>query len=101
MKIPGKSNDGSLDDYRSSVSMSNSPFKAIQFIKEASSLKTTAVDGSSVTVKISVDVLTLKIFALLMCKGTIKTKATYLFDIIVGMEKVKKQRQNEENAGIA
>ena len=59
-------------------------------MRDQSSIKTEAIDGSSVTVQINVDVTTLKIFALLMCKGTIREKSHYLFDIIIGMEKVKK-----------
>lgn len=44
------------------------------------------------------DVITLKMFALLMCKGTVNEKANVFFDIVIGMEKVK---QNDEEASIA
>lgn len=53
-----------------------------------SSIKTVALDGSKVTTQITIDIVNLKLFALLMCKGKHKTKAEHLFDIILGPEKM-------------
>ena len=59
------------------------------FDKEKSQIKSVAPDGSEMTVQINIDVFSLKCFALLMCKGTNKTKANIFFDLVVGSEGVK------------
>ena len=73
-----------------------SPLKKINFNRDESSIKTTALDGSMLTIQINIDLMELKIFALLMCKGTVRYKAGILFDIAVGPEKV-----NDEDATIS
>ena len=52
-------------------------------------MKTVTADGSETTFQINIDVFTLKIFALLMCKGSQKSKAHIFFDLVVGPEGVK------------
>lgn len=59
------------------------------FDKDKSQIKSMAPDGSEMTVQINIDVFTLKIFALLMCKGSTKAKADIFFDLVVGPEGVK------------
>ena len=63
--------------------------KKINFNRGESSIKTTAIDGSQLTIQINIDLMELKIFALLMCKGTVRYKAGIMFDIAIGPEKVK------------
>ena len=49
------------------------------------------IDGSSTEVQINVDVTTLKMYSLLMCKGTAAQKAGVFFDIVIGMEGKKEE----------
>ena len=66
-----------------------SPMKMSNFDKDKSQIKSLAPDGSEMTVQINIDIFTLKIFALLMCKGSQKAKADIFFDLVVGPEGVK------------
>ena len=60
--------------------------KNVNFNRDHSSIETVGIDGSSTEVQINVDVTTLKMYALLMCKGTHAQKAAVFFDIVIGME---------------
>ena len=55
-------------------------------------------DGTEITCSINVDILDFKIFALLMCKGSLHSKAKYLFDLILGPRLAKAEKEmREEN----
>lgn len=75
-----------------SVGSKVSPVKTVNFMRDCSSIKAVAIDGSSQTVQISVDVSNLKLFAILMCKGPIRDKAQVFYEVVIGMEKVKKEK---------
>jgi len=49
--------------------------------------------------QITIDVFALKIFAILMCKGTIREKATILFEAIEGGLQGSSGKDHEEHSG--
>ena len=51
-----------------------------------------APDGSESTVQINIDVFKLKIFALLMCKGSIIVKTDVFFDLVIGADGIKQDK---------
>ena len=69
-----------------------SPLRNVNFNRQSSQIETVGIDGSQLTLQINVDVMTLKIFALLMCKGTAKEKAAIFYDIVVGLEGKKLEK---------
>ena len=46
-------------------------------------------DEKDMKLKINIDVQKLKVFALLMCKGSLNQKSSVFFDLAVGSEGVK------------
>ena len=64
------------------------PLKNIAFCRGNSSINTVALDGSSLTIQITIDLCNLKLFALLMCKGKLREKARMLFDVVMGPTKI-------------
>lgn len=52
-------------------------------------MKQTYQDGTEITCQININIRNLKIFAILMCKGSLNTKAEYLFDLILGPENAR------------
>ena len=66
-----------------------SPLKNVNFNQKDSTIKSVGFDGSNLTIQINIDLFSLKIFALLMCKGGVKEKAECLFDLILGPEEKK------------
>ena len=73
-----------------------SPMKNINFDKETSQIKQITADGTELIYQINIDVFDLKIFALLMCKGSLRSKASYLFDILQGPETARAERKLRE-----
>jgi hypothetical protein len=53
-------------------------------------------DGTEIVYQINIDVFDLKIFALLMCKGSLRSKASYFFDLLLGPEKARAERKERE-----
>ena len=53
-------------------------------------------DGTEIIYQINIDVFDLKVFALLMCKGSLRDKAAYLFDLLLGPEKARSERKERE-----
>ena len=49
-------------------------------------------DGTEIIYQINIDVFDLKVFGLLMCKGSLRDKAAYLFDLLLGPEKARSER---------
>ena len=41
-------------------------------------------NGNETVMQINIDLFALQVFALLMCKGTVKEKANYFVDLIMG-----------------
>lgn len=78
----------SLDIDQNTGLTKKSPLKNIAFCRGNSSINTVALDGSSLTIQITIDVSNLKLFALLMCKGKLREKARILFDIVMGPTKL-------------
>jgi len=72
--------------------MSEDTSRNVEFDRDKSQIKQTDKDGFETVIQISIDIFTLKIFALLMCKGTIKEKSLYLFDAIIGHSGLKIDR---------
>ena len=60
-------------------------------------MKQKFTDGSEVTCQININILNLKVFAILMCKGSLNTKAEYLFDLILGPEVARSEKINRED----
>ena len=60
-------------------------------------MKQKFTDGSEVTCQININILNLKVFAILMCKGSLNTKAEYLFDLILGPEVARSEKNNRED----
>lgn len=91
---PKQKNQWKNSDKASSISGASkvSPVKSVNFLRDSSAIRAVAVDGSTQTVQISVDVSTLKIFALLMCRGTVKSKAKMFYHTVIGMERLKKEK---------
>jgi len=55
---------------------------------------TVGADGNELTIQLNIDLFSLKLFALLMCKGSIKEKADIMFDIALGPEAVKQEKNS-------
>lgn len=88
---------------KSRPSTSNSVYsknaqKVVNFEKDRSLITTVGKDGSSKTIQFYVDVMNLRLLALVLCKGSIEEKANVFFDTVIGMEKVKRQRLENEYA---
>ena len=70
----------------SSLPSKRNVLQDVKFDRNTSQLNTVGIDGSLMTVQLSIDILALKMFALLMCQGSLDEKAAIFFDIIVGIE---------------
>lgn len=66
------------------VSEIESPIKNIDFDRETSQIKQTGRDGKETIIQISIDLFSLKVFAILLCRGSTREKAELFFDLIVG-----------------
>ena len=64
----------------------------MNFDRRTSQIKAQGHDGAELTIQINVDLFNIKVFALLMCKGTQKEKADILFDLVLGPEGVKQAK---------
>ena len=54
--------------------------------------------GNETVIQINIDMFTLQIYALMMCKGTVKEKAYYLYDLIIGASQNKDEDEPEQVA---
>ena len=85
-----KGDESQADLNNSILGVTALPVKELDFNKERSSIKAVAFDGLSQTFQIIVDIPSVKMLALILCKASLKEKASVFFDIVIGMEKVKK-----------
>ena len=72
-----------------------SQLQSVNFCKHNSTIETTGLDGSALSVQITVNLEILRLFALLMCKGSIRDKAARFFEVIIGPLKAEANNDNE------
>ena len=61
-----------------------SPLRNLDLDKDKSELRQVGPDGKETVIKLTIDTFKLKMFALLMCKGSAREKSSELFSAIVG-----------------
>ena len=55
--------------------------------RNTSKIITVGVDGSKKVTRVMIDTLSFRVFALLMCRGSLKEKTNALFDISYGFDR--------------
>lgn len=82
--VPSSLDDGKSLEFSNNMSPRNYYQRQVKFDRATSMIHTVDSRGKETVIQININLFNIRMFALLMCKGTVAQKAKALYDIILG-----------------